>query len=673
MPPLQACIDGATSAAQLPPCPMAYGLYSLAKRVDIDSRRGIRYSRSTRDTVLGAADCFVGLLLGSAPTAARLSDSGASPPQPTPVQQLDGKHLSLLAWSLAVLAKSEPRLMGASVRVLCSALAERACWPGVMGAAHGTACRNWAGVLYGLAKAGIRCCDDARVGEAFRMAVECDLPELLRSGGRCEAQSLSITVVACAAAGFTGSMQPFVSAVAGRVGGPPGGVDMMARAPPQVWSNLLHACAKLERRGGEGLGREGMCAITRRGAAAMARAACARRRGPSPQQLANFLWGASHFDWRNAKIIGMLVAAVVEQVGGCTSQAIANVLWALARFKVWCEPGRLGALAAAMVARASDSPPQEVAGVVWALPTIGWYDARACDALLEPLLGGRRRLTPLDLSNAMYGCGLASHGGTRVDELARTISRQAAGQWRGWSARCLSNALYAWAMLSASGAASAGASPAASPAGSPSAGAAPSSAPGSASSAGSAPSAALDAMAQALFREVNSRGPVVLSTPAAARQLYAAHLEAGRVGLQGGGLQAAGRVAQAAASMFAEYQAEVRDRLQGAGRAKTVQRVGAVLQGAGYNVEFRAVVGGDCCVELLVHDGGCPNGIAVDLLLTGSMLRHPKGQLTGKMKLKHAHMQQRCDGLVLLDGEDVKQPAQVVQRLGAELRHKSLH
>jgi hypothetical protein len=106
------------------------------------------------------------------------------------------------------------------------------------------ACRNLAGVLYGIATASIKCSDNPRVQEVFSVALGQELPDLLKLGQKCVPQSVSNILLACVDADYKGSMEPFISAVAGRVRKCGGGGDVMAGAWPQAWSNLLYACAK---------------------------------------------------------------------------------------------------------------------------------------------------------------------------------------------------------------------------------------------------------------------------------------------------------------------------------------------------------------------------------------------------------------------------------------------
>eukprot|EP00983_Pelagomonas_calceolata_P115093 1160156-Pelagomonas_calceolata.AAC.5 len=599
---LEVCIQNAANVAHLPATFMVFCMYDLAKRLDMDTKRGYQYSSSKCADTVHAARNLIRQLLGNVPS----SVAPASTSQP-PVLQLGSKHLSLLAWSLSVMSVFNESI-SAEARQLCYALAERTSQPGVIRTivpgvqdVHPEACRNWAGVLYGLAKVGVKCSDDARVKQVFHVCMEQELPDLLSQGQRCLPQSVSNAAMACVDAGYEGSMEPFISAVARRVGEPSmGGVGggMMANAAPQAWSNLIYACAKLEQRGeqaGGGLG-GGMSIIAEAGAAAMASALQKPvQYQPKPQELANTLWGLSYLGWYDADIIEVLAHAVVERMGSSTPQGISNTLFALS--------------------------------------TLGWYDSGVYDALLVALLNRSDQLAPQQCSNAMYSCAVASHGGSAVDKLAQVISGQDVSKQGRWNTQDLNSALYAWAVLGCIGVAS----------------------------------DSLNEMAQHLLREVNNRGPAA-SQASHLRQLYPAHLEAERVGLQGGGLSTANGMLQATAEQHIQGQAELCMKVRQSGGTAGMRHAAAALQRAGYEVELGGRVGQDGYqAELLVRHEGCPNGIAVDVLSGTDRFRHPPGQISGKARQRHAQIRQRCDGLVVLSEAAAKQPGLVVQQLDQEL------
>ncbi|KAF5828769.1 hypothetical protein DUNSADRAFT_17101 [Dunaliella salina] len=609
-----------------PPDFVAYCMYNLAKRADMDAQRGVQYSSSECTEIVDAARKLIRLLLeeSSSPGA---PGSNSQPP----IQQLDSKHLSLLAWSLSVMVGFDESL-SAGAWQLCYALAGRAAQPRVIRARADMACRNWAGVLYGLAKVGVRCSDDAHVKRVFYFCMEQDLPDLLHEGQKCEPQSMSMVSLACVDAEYEGSIEFFISAVARRIGEPSMvgvGGGLMANAAPQAGSNLLYACAKLEQRGIRTGG--GMSIIAEMGAAAMADALQKPvKHQREPQELANTLWGLSSFDC-------VLAHAVVKRIESSTPQVISNVLWALAKFG-WYDEGIVSKLAAGVVSKLAagmvkcidSSVPQNISNTLWALSTLGWYDPSVYDALLVALLNKGDELLPQHCSIAMYSCALASHSSSSVNELAQVISRQDVSSNSGWNSQTLANALYAWAVSGSSGIAS----------------------------------DSLSAMAQHLMREAKSRGPAAFEA-LAFTQLHLVSLEAERVELQGGGLSAGNGMLQAAAEQHAQGQAELRKKTRQSGGTTGVRQAGAALQEAGYAVELGGWVGlqGEFYADLLVRHESFPRGIAVDVLSSTDQYRHPPGQLNGKIRLKHAQIRQRCDGLVVLTEALAKQPGLVVQKV----------
>jgi hypothetical protein len=140
------------------------------------------------------------------------------------------------------------------------------------------------------------------------------------------------------------------------------------------------------------------------------------------------------------------------------------------------------------------------------------------------------------------------------------------------------------------------------------------------------------------------------------------------VGLARGGLSTANGIQQAAAEEHAIGQLILQNKAkQSGGTAGEIAAV-AALRAAGYEVELAGLTKGDCYVNLLVQHEGAPNGIAVDILAATDVLRHPLGQLNGKIRLQHERIRQRCDGLVLLsEGEVSRQPGLMEQRVEQEL------
>jgi len=285
------------------------------------------------------------------------------------------------------------------------------------------------------------------------------------------------------------------------------------------------------------------------------------------------------------------------------------------------------------VERVGDSKPQDISNTLWALSALGWYDPAVYDQLLVGLLKKGKQAEPQALSNANYACAIASHGGSVVSGLAQFVSVQNVSEQGGWIEQHLSNSLYAWAVQSSMG----------------------------------MTSGSLDGMARHLLSEVNGRGPVASSTHLDLTQLYAVHLEAERVGLQGGGLSTANGMQQAAAGAHMQGQAELRNKAKQSGGG-VYKQIAAALCKAGCDVELAGTVGkGDYFANLLVRYESCPRGIALDVVSETDAFHQPPGQLSGKIKHKQAQISQHCDGLVVVSEAEVPQPQLVVQRLEQEL------
>ena len=243
------------------------------------------------------------------------------------VEQLGGKQLAQSAWALSQVKSAR----GTAVRLLGLAIAAQAL--------HGEAMkaegwRDSSGLLYGLARAGISCKDSKQVQQLFAHAVTQQLPQLLAQKQSCNGQDVSNTFHATVTAGYSGSLEPLVSAVAGDLS------RVMEGAGAQNWANVVWACAKQGESVSGRLG-QGMEAILQGAAPAMA----------SP-----------------------------AKSGSVMPQALSNVLWAFARFS-WYDTDLVSELAAAMAKQATYSKPQDPSNALWALSKLGWYDASVYSTL----------------------------------------------------------------------------------------------------------------------------------------------------------------------------------------------------------------------------------------------------------------------------------------------------
>ena len=367
-------------------------LYNLGTAL----KKGPRPSRGDEQRVVDAVSKISGLMLASS------SNSSSSMPR---IEQLDGRYLSQSAWALSQVRS----VRGTDVMQLGLAIAEQAL--------HGEAMkaegwRNWSGVLYGLARAGISCKDSEQVQQLFAHAVTQRLPQLLAQKQGCEAQSVSNTFYATVAAGYSGSLEPLVSAVAGDLS------RVMEGAAAQNWANVVWACAKQGESGSGRLG-QGMEAILQGAASAM---------------------------------------ASLEKSGRIVPQNLSNALWAFASFS-WYDADLVSELAAAMAKQATYSKPQELSNALWALSNLGWYDASVYSTLTSAFVQKGSGARSQAFSNVLLSCAEARHWDSSMEGLAEFVSKQSEQQWGKWNGQGLANSLYAWAVLTAAGPSAASASP----------------------------------------------------------------------------------------------------------------------------------------------------------------------------------------------------------------------
>jgi len=350
--------------------------------------------------VVDAVAKLTGLLLeGSSSSSSSSSSSGGG----RRIEQLGGKQLAQSAWALSQVKSAR----GTGVMQLGLAIAVQAL--------HGEAMRvegwrTWSGVLYGLANAGISCKDSEQVQQLFAHAVTQRLPQLLAQKQGCTAQDVSNTFYATVTAGYSGSLEPLVSAVAGDLG------RVMEGAGAQEWANVIWACAKQGESGSGRLG-QGMEAILQGAASAMA-----------------------------------------SLGGDVVPQALSNVLWAFACFS-WYDADVVSELAAAMAKQATYSKPQGLSNALWSLSKLGWYDASVYSTLSSAFVQKGSDATSQASSNVLLSCAEARHWVSSMEGLADLIGKQIEQQGVKLNGQDLANSLYAWAVLTAAGPAAASASP----------------------------------------------------------------------------------------------------------------------------------------------------------------------------------------------------------------------
>ena len=411
----------------------------------------------------------------------------------------------------------------------------------------------------------------------------------------------------------------------------------------QAWSNLLWALATLQENGVDLGSSSNVSAIVAAGAAAMGQ----RISTASPQALANTLWALATLGWhRDDSTLTKLVTAMVQRISTATPQALSNTLWALATLGWHRDDSTLTKLVTAMEQRVSTATPQALANTLWALGQFDWYNAGAVEALAAAIaqssssaksqnmsnalqaLGSLRwydaavyslLVSRLHLmissdnqpgqhfSNAMFSCALSGHFNSSVDALAAWGSQQDLQQW---TEQEISNTLFAWAMLTATG----------------------------------RNTASMRSLAEQVFKEASSRGAAKFTVGTDLGKLASAHWEAQHVGLPGDGLSDS-KLLQAAEERQAERMKSISK-----DSSSITRKVAAALQGH-YEVQAAMVHGYHA---LQVPHPSCPRGFVLAVTQRDrDYLRHPAGQVYGKAALRMAQVKRCCDGLMLCDESEL--------------------
>jgi len=496
-----------------------------------------RLGNNRPQQVVDAVAKLTGLLLEG-------SNSSSSSGGGSRIEQLGGKQLAQSAWALSQVKS----VRGTDVMQLGLAIADQAL--------HGEAMkaegwRSWSGVLYGLARAGISCRNSKQVQQLFAHAVTQRLPQLFAQKQGCTAQDVSNTFHATVTAGYSGSLEPLVSAVTGELSW------VMEGATAQAWANVIWACAKQGESVSGRLG-QSMPVLLREGAAAMA--CLAKSSSVVPQDVSNALWAFASFSWYDADIVSELAAAMAKQATYSKPQDLSNAIWALSKLG-WYDAIAIRELTAAMAKQATYSNPQDLSNALWALSKLGWYDTSVYSTLTSAFVQKSSSADPQHFSNVLLSCAEARHWDSSMEELAEFVSKQSNQQWGKWKEQELSNSLYAWAVLTAAGPPAASASP------------------------------SFKVMAQQLLGHVSKRCPSAFKDSEMS-QLYLAHQVAVHGKLPGGGLSANAKLLDKADAAYGNVLSALRTAVKyNKGAVGAVeQQVVEALQRVGYEVEVAPVV-----------------------------------------------------------------------------------
>jgi len=376
-------------------------------------------------------------------------------------------------------------------------------------------------------------------------------------------------------------------------------VQRISTAKPQELSNTLWALAALGWHRDDSILTELVTAVVQRSSTA------------KPQELSNTLWALATLGWHcDDSTLTKLVTAMVQRSSTAKPQDLSNTLWSLGQFD-WYDAGTIKALAAAMAQISSSAKPQELSNALQALGSLRWYDAAVYSQLVDDLLqkSSSSNQPGQHFSNALFSCALSSHFDSNVDALAAWGSQQ---DLRQWNEQALSNTLYAWAMLTATGK--------------------------------EEETANMRSLAQQVFKEASSRGAARFTVKNDLGKLASAHWEAQHVELPGGGLS------DSELLQGAEADAEAWNMRIWKEQGSITRKVAAALQRY-YEVQAALVHGYHV---LRVPHPSCPRGLVIAVTQRDrDYLRHPAGQVYGKAALRMAQIKRRCDVLVLCDESEL--------------------
>ncbi|KAJ9507471.1 hypothetical protein QJQ45_006498 [Haematococcus lacustris] len=239
---------------------------------------------------------------------ALLQRMAGNPPALSPLQQFDARQLSMAAWSLGRL---RPHLPAAAVTSACTAIARHSASSEAMKRGNW---RDWSTLLHGLATAGTQCSSSPDLTRLCDQAVQL-LPYRLARGAA--DQDISMTLLAMAKSGYTGSAQPLLQSVTSAISQ----VLIMKGAKPQAWVNLIWATSKLP--GCKEEARQLLSLFAARAQSVVP--------GLHAQEVSNILYAMGLVLWHDKEVCRQLAERAARTYGFMTEQAVSNILYALAR------------------------------------------------------------------------------------------------------------------------------------------------------------------------------------------------------------------------------------------------------------------------------------------------------------------------------------------------------
>jgi hypothetical protein len=442
-------------------------------------------------------------------------------------------------------------------------------------------------------------------------------------------QGVSNAVYGCALAGHVEGVPQLLDSVCQQP-------QVMARAKPQEWSNIVWAAATLHEAAAsqghtEGLARRlRSCGQLLMGTLVEEPQVMARAK---PQNWSNIVWAAAKLGCvEQGSVLLQQLARQPQVMTQAIPQHWSNTLWAAATLHqiavdTTTNTGVIDMLRKGghpLLQACASSPTalkgansQDWSNTLWAAAVLHWYDQHlfsqgaAALAAMPPA-----KVKPQAVSNALYACALCAHWDGNVQQLLGRVNEY---DLAAFAPQALANALYAWSVLSCAVAAS---------------------------GAEQQRTQALSTAAAALLQEAASR-PVSSFLKEGLWQLYAAHLYAQHLGIPG---LPAGTVLEAArAAGWSDGTHSI---------SASQEEVARALQQLGYTVQVEmkspdglmsvdvgvtALPGGSPCSIAVEFDG--PYHYVTEYSGSGSV----RERLDGPTRLRNTFLHARFpDGLVCI-------------------------
>jgi hypothetical protein len=247
----------------------------------------------------------------------------------------------------------------------------------------------------------------------------------------CGEQALANIVWACGKAAYADP--PLLDACLNRL------VGEREVAAPQGLANALYGAALLWG--------NGMYRIDKQQAQQLVAALVQQRQGATSQNLSNTLWAAAAMGLllpdQQAQ---QLVAAPVQQRHAATPQGLSNTLWAAATMGLQLSKQQAQQLVEALVRQRQAAKPQGVSNTLWAAATMGLpLQEQQAQQLVEALVQQRQSATSQNLSNTLWA--VATMGLPLPEQQAQQLVAALVQQRHAATPQAVSNTLWAVATI----------------------------------------------------------------------------------------------------------------------------------------------------------------------------------------------------------------------------------